>query len=277
MLKTSLEKLLLEIPDLKKLDYLDPIFKNWIEKFKRLVKKEFGENSPELSSLNRITFWIWYSPAYEGRNGVTKEEYEKNVFIKGLKEAELLLNDLIEEAKGRLSLETSSSTQGKFSKIFISHSKKDKDIVDEIIDGLLLIGVEPKQIFCTSIAGYGIELGEDFLERIKNELNGEVLVIFVLTENYYSSPVCLCEMGATWVQTKYHIPCVVAPFSFEDIKGVIPNTQGLKITDKFGWNSLKTKLEEKLEIEPKQSSIWENGRDKILARLDNILRLKKAP
>lgn len=275
MLKNSLEKIHREISALIELDHLDPIFKNWIEKFKRLVKKEFGDNSAELSSFNSITFWIWYSPGYEGRDGITKEEYERNVFTKGLKEAELLLNDLIEEAEGRTSLET--STQGKLSKIFISHSKKDKNIVEEIIDGLFLIGVESKQIFCTSIAGYGIELGEDFLERIKNELNGEVLVIFVLTENYYSSPVCLCEMGATWVQTKYHIPFVVPPFSFEDIKGVIPNTQGLKITDKFGWNSLKTKLEEKLEIAPKQSSIWENGRDKILTRLDNILRLKKAP
>src|SRR5690606_38803486 len=124
------------------------------------------------------------------------------------------------------------------------------------IDLLKAMGIRTNQIFCTSFEGYGIELGENFLERIKKELSGEVLVIFILTKNYYASPISLCEMGATWVQTKDHIPIVVSPFNFDDIKGVIPNTQGLEITDKLKWNSLKTKLEKKFEAAHTNYSIW---------------------
>ena len=55
-------------------------------------------------------------------------------------------------------------------KIFISHASKDKDLVGELIDLLENIGLDSHQIFCSSFEGYGIPLGEDFLEIIKKEL-----------------------------------------------------------------------------------------------------------
>ncbi|MGV6831280.1 MAG: hypothetical protein ACWA5P_06945, partial [bacterium] len=84
------------------------------------------------------------------------------------------------------------------------------------------------KIFCTSFEGYGIDLGNNFLDAIKDELSSESLVLFVLTTNFYKSPICMCEMGATWVLSKEHIPIVVPPLDFSDVEGVIPLTQGFK-------------------------------------------------
>ncbi|TON15932.1 hypothetical protein CGH62_27000, partial [Vibrio parahaemolyticus] len=115
--------------------------------------------------------------------------------------------------------------------------------VEEIIELLEAIGVESNQIFCTSFEGYGIELGENFLDAIKNELSSDSMVLFVLSENFYASPVCMCEMGAAWVLSKEHIPLVVPPLSYSDIKGVLPLTQGMVLTDTMKLNSFKEKIE----------------------------------
>ena len=90
-------------------------------------------------------------------------------------------------------------------KIFISHAWKDKLIdalYSEVIILLEAMGVKSDQIFCTSFEGDGISPGENSLEAIKNELNANTLVLFILSENFYKSRVCLCEMGAAWYYQK---------------------------------------------------------------------------
>jgi len=164
-------------------------------------------------------------------------------------------------------------TYSKVKKVFISHSSKDENIVEEVIDLLEVIGLESNSIFCSSFNGYGISLGENFLERLKDELNNEVLVLFILSENFYKSPICLCEMGAAWIQTKQHIPIVIPPFDFNNIKGVIPLTQGLKINDNLAINLLKEKIESLFQIRGIQNlSSWERKRNKILNNIVNILQ-----
>jgi hypothetical protein len=158
-------------------------------------------------------------------------------------------------------------------KIFISHSSTDRAIVEEVIDLLEVVGVKPGQIFCSSFAGYGIELGEDFLQRIKTELNSNTLVLFVLTDDFYKSTVCVCEMGAAWVTTSKHIPLVVPPLDYKDVKGVIPLTQGFKIDEPLKWNLFKEQLEKLFKIENQASaSVWERKRDKAIKNIGSHIK-----
>ena len=159
-------------------------------------------------------------------------------------------------------------------KIFISHSSLDSEIVEKIIDILEAVGVSNKRIFCSSFEGYGVKLGADFLDVIKNELNNQVLVIFVLSSNFYSSTVSICEMGATWVKTNQHIPILIPPFNYKDIKGVIPTTHGMKINEKEKYNLLKEVVEQFLNLEPVTFNVWERKRDKILKEVKVILDRK---
>lgn len=157
-------------------------------------------------------------------------------------------------------------------KIFISHATADKEIVELLIDVLEDIGLKSNQIFCSSFEGYGIPLGDDFLNRIKHELASDVLVLFIITNNFYESKVCLCEMGAAWALSKGHIPIVVPPLSYSDIQGVIPLTQGLVINDVPKLNSLKEKLEVDFKIQEKISAnIWERKRKKFVESLNKYI------
>ncbi len=156
-------------------------------------------------------------------------------------------------------------------KIFISHSSKDIDIVEKLIDILEAIGVPSENIFCSSFEGYGVQLGLDFLETIKTELNSNVLVLFVLSKNFYSSVVSLCEMGATWVKTNEHIPILIPPFEYSEIKGVIPTTHGMKVNEKAKFNLLKEKVEIFMNLPQSNFSAWERKRDKILKEIQSLL------
>lgn len=157
-------------------------------------------------------------------------------------------------------------------KIFISHATKDKEIVELLIDLLETIGINAIQIFCSSFEGYGIPLGSNFLDTIKQELSAEVLVIFVITNNFYDSKVCLCEMGAAWALSKGHIPIVVPPLSYTDIQGVIPLTQGLLINDVPKLNSLKEKLEKDFSLEQSITlNNWERKRDRFIMSIQKLI------
>lgn len=83
--------------------------------------------------------------------------------------------------------------------IIISHASADKDIVEKLIDLLRGMGVNPSNIFCSSFEGYGIDLGDNFLDSLKRELGDKALVLSVLSRKFYESPICFCEMGAAWV------------------------------------------------------------------------------
>lgn len=158
-----------------------------------------------------------------------------------------------------------------YEKIFISHSSLDIPVVEKVIDLLEAIGVPSNKIFCSSFEGYGIKLGSDFLEVIKNQLDNNVLVLFILSSNFYSSVISLCEMGATWLKTNKHIPILIPPFEYHDIKGVIPTTQGMKINEKDKLNSLKDIVVEFFGIETPNTSVWERKRDNLLKEVKKIL------
>lgn len=157
-------------------------------------------------------------------------------------------------------------------RVFISHATTDAAVVDELLDILGVLGLGSEHIFCSSVAGYGIPLGENFYERLKSELTADVLVLFVLSPNFFQSPVCLCEMGAAWVLTKDHVPVLVPPFDFADMRGVIPATQGLKLTDKLKITELGRKVARHCGLpDPTHHTDWERRRDKSLHRIEQLL------
>ena len=158
--------------------------------------------------------------------------------------------------------------------IFISHSSKDNAVVKKLIKLLLIIRVPDDAIFCTSFAEYGINLGDNFLNKIQDKLQNTSLVLFVLTENFYSSPFCLCEMGATWALTKNHIPIIIPPFKVDDIKGVIPLTQTCNIEDASQLNRLKNQIESDFQLTNTLRNGWERIRDDFIGEINENLEIE---
>lgn len=244
-----------------------PEFRTWVDKWFRRIESIYGLDSPEYRGLNSINFFLQHKIS-------TPEVFEKKErehMKKCMLEAKLFFEGLIEELELLPKANFAKEPSGKVSKIFVSHSSDDKKLVSEIVHLLSLIGVQDSSIFCTSLDGYGIPLGDNWLETLKSEISGEVIVLFVLSENYFQSNVSLCEMGAAWVLSKKHVPILIPPVEFKDIAGVIPLTQGLRIGDKHKWTQLKTQLETLFNLSPKAPQIWETRRDEIIERIQELL------
>ena len=113
-----------------------------------------------------------------------------------------------------------------YDKIFISHSSQDEKYAEALVNFLEDIGLRPDNIFCTSIAQYGVPLGDDFNIRIKEQFTQfNTFVLFVLSDNYYKSAACLNEMGAAWVLQKDYMSILLPGFEFKKIKGAINPTE----------------------------------------------------
>lgn len=118
-------------------------------------------------------------------------------------------------------------------KIFISHSSKDKEYAEEMVQLLIGMGIKIESILCTSVAGAGLELGApDFLRSIKDELIESPLFICLFSKNYLKSPICLCEMGAAWITSKEQVLILTPDMSFVEVTNIVlGRSQGMKIND----------------------------------------------
>jgi len=96
--------------------------------------------------------------------------------------------------------------------IFISHATKDKLLADALVDLLeTAMEIPSSSIFCSSLDGLGVPSGKDFIQFIKEQIQQPKVVITLLTENYFASEFCLCELGATWAMSHNILPLLVPP------------------------------------------------------------------
>lgn len=107
-------------------------------------------------------------------------------------------------------------------KIFISHAHKDKLLVDAFVNLLTKAGIPEEQIVSSSTPGMQLHTGNSLYAELRKELSHEKLfVIFMLSENFYASPVCLNEMGAAWIRDVKCGIILLPGFAFGLVKGVI--------------------------------------------------------
>lgn len=113
--------------------------------------------------------------------------------------------------------------------VFISHSSKDKEFVEAMVDLLECIGLDQSNIFCSSVEGYGVKFGCNIFETLRNlYVEHDLYVLFVHSPRYYKSHVSLNEMGAAWVLRTQHRSFLTKDMTFDKMTGVI-NGQELSL------------------------------------------------
>lgn len=163
--------------------------------------------------------------------------------------------------------------------VFISHADADKKFANEIVTLLEFIGIKGKEnLLCTSLDGYRIPLGCDIIEYLRETFSKKNLFVIILhTQNYYTRPVCMNEMGAAWaLKTKYF--SVLAPdFRFGDMTGVV-NSKDVAI--KIGAddceariNQLKNELVEFFGLKQPDEDRWPHYRSSFI---ENCLKIEFA-
>lgn len=160
--------------------------------------------------------------------------------------------------------------------VFISHAAADapvaKIFVNLIESG---IGVLPENIFCISNKGQGIRPGAEFKLSIRENLDDATTVIALISENYYNSPFCMCELGGTWLQAKDFIPILIPPIRFADMKAVLVGLQALRIQIAEDLDEIRDELSERLRFKPLATPRWNEKRDEFLEVFPK--KLKKIP
>lgn len=107
-------------------------------------------------------------------------------------------------------------------KVFISHSSKDKEFVEALVNLFEDLGMTPENLFCSSVPEYGIKLGGDIFETLRKLFHEyELYMIFVHSPRYYNSTVSLNEMGAAWVLHTKCCSLLTADMDFSKMNGVI--------------------------------------------------------
>lgn len=175
-------------------------------------------------------------------------------------------------------INSKGKTMPKESKLFISHASRDKDYVEAIVSLFDDMGLNDKQIFCSSIPGYDIPLSKSIFDYLLELFqNYDLHIVFVHSKNYYQSPVSLNEMGAAWVLKKNFTSILLPGFDFSEMKGVVNNTDiAIKIDRtedevKDKLNQLYNQIVSEFGIKKKNDIIWEKKRNNFI---ENILTIK---
>ncbi len=162
--------------------------------------------------------------------------------------------------------------------VFISHSVRDKEVVEHLVELIEEgIGIPENEIFCSSLDGYGIPTGDNFISFIKSQMQEPKVVILLLTPCYFNSNFCLSELGAAWVKSHKVFPILVPPLNYDAIKDVLTGTQAINICDDVKYNELRDHLVDAIGFEPKSSTKWDTKRKSFLKKINASLEDLEVP
>ena len=174
-----------------------------------------------------------------------------------------------------------SQNMSKENKIFISHCGKDKVAVEALVDLISeVIHLSSDNLFCSSVHGFDVMLGKNFMDNIMEQYKKyNLLVLYVLSANYMDSPICLNEMGASWMTKTDSIGILLSDFDIDDLGNSCYDKQSISIIFnqnvkdvKHRLNQLKETIESLFpdKVTGINWSRWEEKRDKFIEKVNAI-------
>lgn len=181
-------------------------YRNWLDDVLNFINTEVDEDTEEEFSLGNTCFQSNCGNIYDLEELVglsikyeTTEYYENMLNIikfyipvfSGKPFKDVDSNESFEESKDMI----------KTKKLFISHSSKDKAIVDQFVNFLSCdLGlVAEEEYFYSSEEDSGVSLGESIDDRLRSELNNnDCLFVAMFSRNYFESYACWFELGVRW-------------------------------------------------------------------------------
>ena len=157
-------------------------------------------------------------------------------------------------------------------KIFISHSSKDKELISSFVDDVLILscGIQRDQILYTSQEDTGFDLGENIITGMLHEIQNASHVFFMISENFKSSEVCLNEMGAAWAFDKKCISLVLPGCGFDSIGWINSFKKAILIWDESSLDSFFDKFKQ----DNASVAVWTEKKKKFLEQCNSYLEKK---
>lgn len=166
---------------------------------------------------------------------------------------------------------------------------REQYIIDIIRTGLLQflvnllegMGLNQTQIFCSSLPGYGIPIDLNICDYLRNHfLDYDLRILFIHSENYYKSPVCLNEMGAAWALKNTYTSILLPGFEYNQMVGVV-NSQSISIKLDMRQLELQDKLNQfydnivaEFGLIRRADIIWQQQRDAFIMNCSGYYEMK---
>lgn len=172
-------------------------------------------------------------------------------------------------------LKTTSTPNDKIKKIFISHSSADQKFAEALIDLLNTMGLGQEEIFCSSIPGYWIGNGKNFLDEIKTHfVNYDLFVIFIHSPRFYNSHVSLNEMGAAWVLQSEYCSFLTNDMEYDQMDAVVTSHEiAIKVNTYEAisrLNDWKMRILDWFSKSDVDANIWERKRNAFLETVSSL-------
>ena len=156
-------------------------------------------------------------------------------------------------------------------RIFISHSHADSEIASLFVDFLrAALKLELKDILCSSVPGYQLELGNSISEQLKKDLNQTTALIALITKDSLRSTWVLFELGSSWGMGKLVVPILAPGLNYEDLPGPLKQYQAVRIDDKYPSHRLTeviNKLAQTLKIQQNIDADRLDKQDKFIEKI----------
>lgn len=158
-------------------------------------------------------------------------------------------------------------------KIFISHSSKDKSVVESFINLILRLGcgLQPTDVLCSSIEATGIKTGKDIRDYLQKQLLFCDYAFFMISDNYLNSSICLNEMGGAWVLDKDVKPFLFPESDFADMGWLYEISKGAKLDNDEALDELRDELLDKYKlIDRPKTSDWTAQKKSFFKSLNSL-------
>lgn len=263
----------------KGVDAYSPNFMDWFTKSKIFLERKYGKDSYAFNALDEYNFKPSVTVISRGSRPQGKDTRGIEKCIKGLTEIKKVFESCLEDMNEDIAEENNMHNISLHKpKIFISHSTLDKEYAKILVELLRKVGLKDNDIFCSSYPGFDVPNKKNIFEYLRDEFRNDGLyVIFLLSKNYYNSPACLNEMGASWVLKKEHLTFLLPKFEFNQIKGAIdPSETAIKLDgDKYEIENRLDQLRDELvnlfELDQQfKVAIWHQDVDTFITQANAI-------
>ena len=155
--------------------------------------------------------------------------------------------------------------------IFISHTHSDQEIAKKLVEYLVTaLRIDEYDIRCTSVPGYMLPPGTNIERHLKKDINADIALIGLLTQNGLRSQWVLFELGASWGMGKLVIPILGPELINNDLPGPLKSYRFISIEDKqvnYSLNDMIRQLANYLGVEQRHGVREEPKRDEFIKQL----------
>lgn len=146
--------------------------------------------------------------------------------------------------------------------IFISHSNRDKDIAEKLVEILRSsLNLNVDQIRCTSVDGYKLPGGTKTKDQLRIEIHTSIILIGIITESSLGSAYVLFELGARWGTEKPMIPVLAKGTKPNSLKGPLESINCLSCDNSAEVHQLIEQVADELKIKKQNTASYNSKID----------------